>query len=178
MKHRKLIHCNFSRERIEHEILLVQMTMENWDATHDDEKIEKLSQIIQLISTRIKDLRFLFQKQKLALQKFQREAGEDWRNSRFVYAISSVQAMIYQIQIIVKRLLSINNSLLQLGAYVQNSSQMFIDGCKVDSFTQENWISLKDPDDLPETHKGNMAFTKQRSHEWFERRSNFKITEK
>jgi hypothetical protein len=28
--------------------------MENWDATHDDEKIEKLSQIIQLISTRIK----------------------------------------------------------------------------------------------------------------------------
>jgi hypothetical protein len=46
------------------------MTMENWDATHDDEKIEKLSQIIQLISTRIKDLRFLFQKQKLALQKF------------------------------------------------------------------------------------------------------------
>jgi hypothetical protein len=44
--------------------------MENWDATHDDEKIEKLSQIIQLISTRIKDLRFLFQKQKLALQKF------------------------------------------------------------------------------------------------------------
>ena len=70
MKHRKLIHCNFSRERIEHEILLVQMTMENWDATHDDEKIEKLSQIIQLISTRINDLRFLFQKQKLALQNF------------------------------------------------------------------------------------------------------------
>jgi hypothetical protein len=46
------------------------MTMENWDDTHDDEKIEKLSQIIQLISTRINDLRFLFQKQKLALQKF------------------------------------------------------------------------------------------------------------
>jgi hypothetical protein len=43
-------YCNFSRERIEHEILLGQMTMENWDATHDDEKIEKLSQIIQLIS--------------------------------------------------------------------------------------------------------------------------------
>lgn len=58
----------FSRERIEHEISLVQMTMENWDATNDDEKIEKLSQIIQLISTRIKDLRFLFQKQKMALQ--------------------------------------------------------------------------------------------------------------
>ena len=77
----------FSRERIEHEISLVQMTMENWDATNDDEKIEKLSQIIQLISTRNKDLRFLFQKQKMALQKFQREAGEDWRNSRFVYAL-------------------------------------------------------------------------------------------
>ena len=87
MKHRKLIHCNFSRERIEHEILLVQMTMENWDATNDDEKIEKLSQIIQLITTRIKDIRFLFQKQKMALQKFQREAGEDWRNCQFVYVL-------------------------------------------------------------------------------------------
>ena len=58
----------FSRERIEHEISLVQMTMENWDATNNDKEIEKLSQIIQLISTRIKDLRFLFQKQKMALQ--------------------------------------------------------------------------------------------------------------
>jgi hypothetical protein len=66
----------------------------------------KTANIIQLIT-----LRFLFQKQKLALQKFQREAGEDWRNSRFVYAISSVQAMIYQIQIIVKRLLSIKLSM-------------------------------------------------------------------
>jgi hypothetical protein len=56
-------------------------------STHDDEKIEKLSQIIQLISTRNKDLRFLFQKQKMALQKFQREAGEDWRNSRFVSSL-------------------------------------------------------------------------------------------
>jgi hypothetical protein len=27
------------------------MTMENWDATNNDEEIEKLSQIIQLIST-------------------------------------------------------------------------------------------------------------------------------
>jgi hypothetical protein len=42
--------------------------MENWDATNNDEEIEKLSQIIQLISTRIKDLSFLFQKQKMALQ--------------------------------------------------------------------------------------------------------------
>ena len=58
----------FSRERIEHEISLVQMTMENWDAMNNDEEIEKLSQIIQLISTRIKDLSFLFQKQKMALQ--------------------------------------------------------------------------------------------------------------
>jgi hypothetical protein len=40
----------FSRERIEHEISLVQMTMENWDATNNDEEIEKLSQIIQLIA--------------------------------------------------------------------------------------------------------------------------------
>jgi hypothetical protein len=48
----------FSRERIGHEISLVQMTMENWDATNNDEEIENLSQIIQLISTRIKDLSF------------------------------------------------------------------------------------------------------------------------
>ena len=66
MKHHKLIHCNFNDNELNMKYLLYRW---QWQ-THDDEKIEKLSQIIQLISTRIKDLRFLFQKQKLALQKF------------------------------------------------------------------------------------------------------------
>ena len=94
------------------ELSKIQETSERFEVLDNGDKVLNVRQIVQLTSNRIKDLRILFQKQKMALKKFQKEAGEDWRNTRYVYAISSVQAMIYQIQVIVKRLLSLNNSLL------------------------------------------------------------------
>lgn len=122
------------------------------------------------------DLRILFKKQTLALRKFQREAGDNWRTSRYVYAISSVQAMIFQIQVIVKRLLDVNNSLLKTGACLQSSQNMLVERNTIDSFTHKNWISLKEPDDLPDQYKGDIRFTKQRSGQWFEARKEFKVT--
>jgi hypothetical protein len=44
-------------------------------------------------------------KQKLALSKFHKEAGDDWRNSRFIYAINSIQAQAYQVRQMIKELL-------------------------------------------------------------------------
>jgi hypothetical protein len=58
-------------------------------------------------SERIKDLRMLFMKQKLALSKFHKEAGDDWRNSRFIYAISSIQAQAYRLSKEAKLFISI-----------------------------------------------------------------------
>jgi hypothetical protein len=50
-------------------------------------KIEKIEQIVRIISFRIKDLRFLLVNQQLALKNIYKEAGDDWRTSRFVYML-------------------------------------------------------------------------------------------
>jgi hypothetical protein len=99
--------------------------------------------------------------------------GEDWRNSRFVYAISSVQALIFQIQTVVKRLLAVNNSLLRI---IVSENDTFAQGIEVDAFSQHNWISLKEPADLPESLRNDPRFIKQRSPEWFEERKAFRLT--
>ena len=99
-----------AKNRIQREIDTIELSKENWRSLVLEEKVTKIEEVVILVSGRVKDLRLLFQKQKLALKKFQKEAGEDWRNSKYVYAISSVQSMIYQIQTIVRRLLEVNNS--------------------------------------------------------------------
>lgn len=162
--------------RIENEIGLVENIRLSWEHLPIDNQITNITNILALVSCRIKDLRILFKKQTLALRKFQKEAGDNWRTSRYVYAISSVQAMIFQIQVIVKRLLDVNNSLLKTGACLQSSQNMFVERNSIDSFTQKNWISLKEPDDLPDQYKGDIRFTKQRSDQWFEARKEFKVT--
>jgi len=141
-----------------------------------DEKVTKIEEVVILVLGRVKDLRLLFQKQKLALKKFQKEAGEDWRNSKYVYAISSVQSMIYQIQTIVRRLLEVNNSLLGIGSSLHSTQDMFVEGKLVDSFSQKNWVTLKEPTELPTALADNSRLIKQRSEKWFEQRNQFKVT--
>lgn len=70
---------------------------------------------IRFLSCRIADMRKLFLKQTLALKGFLREAGQNWKESKYVYAISSTQAQIYQIQPVVKKLLNVNNKLIEIG---------------------------------------------------------------
>jgi hypothetical protein len=62
----------------------------------------------------------LFVKQNMALQKFSKETGENRRNSKYVYAISSIQAQIFQIKKLVKVMLNSTDALLQAGCKVRN----------------------------------------------------------
>ena len=139
-------------------------------------KIEKIEQIVRIASFRIKELRFLLVNQQLALKNIYKEAGDDWRTSRFVYAISSVQSMIYQIKAIVKRLLEINNTLLEEGTSINSSNGTFVNGKSVDCYSQNYWVTLKEPDDLPEQFSNNDRFIKQRTEKWFNKRKEFLLT--
>ncbi|VDI84260.1 Hypothetical predicted protein [Mytilus galloprovincialis] len=89
------------KSRIEKKIGLVENVRLSWEHLPIDKQITNISNILALRSCRIKDLRILFKKETLALRKFQKEAEDNWRTSKYVYAISSVQAMIFQIQVIV-----------------------------------------------------------------------------
>jgi hypothetical protein len=75
-------------------------------------------------------------KQKLALSKFHKEAGDDWRNSRFIYAINSIQAQAYQVRQMIKELLDVNKSLVCVGAFVCNKGEVFVSDMQTDCFLE------------------------------------------
>jgi len=135
-----------------------------------------LSDVLLITSNRLYDLRSLHVKQSLALAKFEKEAGSDWRNSKYIYAISSTQAFIYQLRGLVQRLLDINNSLLELGSSACETCQDFCSSGKIYAFTHRNWITLKEPEDLPDQCRNISAYTKQRTPQWFDVRSTFPVT--
>lgn len=140
-----------AKNRIQHEIDTIELAKENWQSLVVDEKVTKIEEVVIIVSGRVKDLRLLFQKQKLALKKFQKEAGEDWKNSNYVYAISSVQSMIYQIQTIVGRLLEVNNLLLGIGSSLHSTQDMFVEGKLVDSFSQKELGNTKGPNKVTDS---------------------------
>ena len=164
------------KERITKELTEVENTKEEWENMPTEERKTHITEIVKIISYRIKDLRLLYQRQKLSLKKFYKEAGDDWRKSRYVFAISSIQSMIFQIKAIITRLLSSNDSLLREGATLCERTDSFANGLTVDCYAQPNWISLKDPNDLPENVKHESRLTKQRSENWFELRKTVRLT--
>jgi hypothetical protein len=114
-----------------------------------------------------------------ALTRFQKEAGADWRNSKFLYAISSIQCSIFQTKSLIQWLLGVNDSLLEIGASLNDEvTNTFARGsnCTIDAYEQHNWVSLKDTENLPATLKESTEFIKQRSQQWFDIRNHFKLT--
>ncbi|CAC5373180.1 SLC5A6 [Mytilus coruscus] len=142
------------KDRLESEIQEVETVKHDWNKMNDTDKKDKLISIVSIVSIRIKELRLLFQNQSFALRRFHKEAGDDWRTSRYVYAISSVQAVIYQIKSIVRRLLKTNNMIFEFVARINNSNT----------------------EDLPEGLLSDTRYVKQRSQEWFEKRKQFRLT--
>ena len=51
--------------------------------------VEQLKDVISCLSWCIRDLRTIQTKQTMALEKFRKIAGKDWRSSKYVWAISS-----------------------------------------------------------------------------------------
>lgn len=174
--HEEIESLNETKKRLEHEINYIDKTVDAWSNLEKHEQIDKLQNIVTFVSSRLKDLRHLVLKQQFALQKFLKEGGPDWRNSKYVYAISSIQAQLFQLQSSVKKLLCVNNSLLSIGASINGASDKYTSALTVDLFSQRNIITLKDFSDLPENMTEELRFIKQRSPQWFKVREQFRLT--
>lgn len=165
--HEEIESLNETKERLEHEINYIDKTVDAWSNLEKHEQIDKLQNIVTFVSSRLKDLRHLVLKQQFALKKFLKEGGPDWRNSKYIYAISSIQAQLFQLQRSVKKLLCVNNSLLSIGASINGASDKYTSALTADLFSQRNIITLKDFSDLPENMTEELRFIKQRSPQWF-----------
>jgi hypothetical protein len=68
--HEDGVSLQMSRERITQELLAVETKVSQWSNLSTEAKIEKIEQIVRIVSFRIKDLRFLLVNQQLALKTF------------------------------------------------------------------------------------------------------------
>ena len=57
-------------------------------------KLNATAELIRRLSNRIENIRTLKVKQTFGLKKFFKLGGEDWRNSKYLYAISSTIIML------------------------------------------------------------------------------------
>lgn len=167
-----------TNERLCQETSIINRVKEEWSALSDQEKCKQIETVLKTVSSRIADMRKLIVKQMFALKKFYNEAGNDWRSSKFVYAISSIQAHIYQIRAVIQKMLQVNDSLLEIGSRLKAKtlSYTFTADGVVDMYSQENWVSLKDVQDLPPSLSENARFIKQRSESWFANRKKYVLT--
>lgn len=164
------------QNRLKDEVENIEELRLQWDTLADDEKVKRLETTIKMVSLRIKDLRMLYVNQTKHLKRFMKQGGQNWKTTKYVYAISSIQALLHQIRSVAKKLLDINTSLLLIGSNVNNTLNLFSQSDKVDVYSQSNLYTLKDVEDLPESLCEDIRFTKQRTSKWHEVRDKFKLT--
>ena len=98
-----------------------------------------------------------------------KEAGSDWRNSKYLYAISNAQVVIHQSRECVVKLMRGNEALLYLVSTGHDAGNL----CRLKDSAYPPMM----PNYLPLTGENeNINLTKQKSDAWWERRSQFLIT--
>ena len=132
-----------------------------------------MKSIIEKISARIKESRNLIFKQTLGLNKFINIAGENWRESRYVYVISGLQASLFQLKEFLQTSL---NSISSYGVFVsqmQNSVSAYRKSSELDKSYQQNMLTLVETD---ETSDVEPRYIKQRSELWHLLRNQARVT--
>ena len=125
---------------------------------------QKLLDSIKSTSIRIRDGRELQFKQKFALQKFKTMGGEKWRDSKYVYVISSLQASLFQLREFSSNALSLIKDMGKLVSVVNPCISLYPKRDQIDVSFQENLISLIDTNESKDIVESR--FVKQRSEIW------------
>ena len=156
-------------ERELEEIKTLQAAITDDAMSIEDAKCQ-VSSVILTVTHRIQELRELTRYQNLHLSKMKKQAGDNWRESKYAYGISRTHALLYQVQNCISRLLECNNNLLALGAKLQGQAT-----CN----KADNLENLPKYVELPLLHQEGPVVTrlvKQRTEEWHELRRECPLT--
>jgi hypothetical protein len=112
----------------------------------------------------------------MGMDKFKKMAGSSWRESRYIYVISGLQASLYQISEFVSDSMSAIKAILRFIADLQNTRIDFCSRTTVDLSYQRNMLSIKNPNDEATEIEIDPAFLKQRSDIWHALRKKARFT--
>ena len=125
--------------------------------------MDMLRALIYLLTVRLKEVRDLKNKQEFGLEKLKERAGSLWKESKYIYAISGIQAFLYKVRQCIKTTLGNIGNLCELGASISEQGYNF---CVIDMdpSNQQNMFLLKEIDDQTKPIPTNLI--KQKSELW------------
>ena len=82
--------------------------------------------MIQKITYRIRDIREMKVKKLIAVESLKKSAGENWKQSKYVYAISSIQTYLYRANECIADLLRTVDGFAQIASTIYQMYNIYI----------------------------------------------------
>ena len=146
------------------------------------------TQIITILSTRVKDLRTGLVKKELAIENLLKVAGSAWQTSKLAYAISGTKTAIHRMKACISDILQCIDRIGRLLACINGRSHLHHIGSGAINLTYQcNHKAIEDPVrkdiEMPTMMSNDMSTTsihvhhiKQRTPEWHSIRDQAKVT--
>lgn len=110
-------------------------------------------------------------KKEYALDKFKHTGGSDWRHGKYVYVISALHALLYDVEGFMKDHLATIEDTCQLIAFCYGTEDLYITSSCLELQDRSNYVQL-----VENPYTEEPAKVKQRSEKWHQIRSKAKIT--
>ncbi|KAK7112287.1 hypothetical protein V1264_011760 [Littorina saxatilis] len=143
--------------------------------THTD-----IQNAVHLISVRIKELRQMACLKTEGVKKFKALGQPDWRTSKYVFVISSLQSSLFEIAATIQTSLKNTDQLCHLAAKLQGTDHLYCLGNgTLHMQDQNNYVCISSSKQETETTENpdiTRCILRQRTPEWQDLRSSGKVT--
>ena len=133
-----------------------------------------LRNLVHILTLRLKELRESKVSREMAIAKFKKMAGPDWRKSNFLHVISGLETALHDINATISNTLLVINKLGTSISCLSNEHFSFTTDRLVLLSNQTNYVHLAETMNLPEDNQ--LRFIKQRSEKWFTVRKTAVVT--
>ncbi|CAH1798622.1 unnamed protein product [Owenia fusiformis] len=147
-----------------------------------DEESKELLDHLKIVSSelnlRLKDLRQAKVAIERSLKRLKDNSGPDWRKSKYVFVISSLETSKYTINNVINQIVQRNDKLYETMSILNKNGITFSTSDYVNMNEQQNYHELREDCYLviPDNEYTDHVLVKQRSDRWFNIRKEAKVT--
>ena len=160
--------CEVELEHIVNSISLLKGQTDTVSDIH-----RQMEKAVIALSLRLKDIKTVKLKQEITMERLMEKSKNS--NVTYQYAMSSIRSTIHQIDETTDKSLNVIGNVARTCS-ILNGSKDFETDCSVSRSSQQNWVGLHSTDMLPGAFKNDPHYIQQRSAQWQEFRSTFKVT--
>ncbi|XP_053383231.1 uncharacterized protein LOC123562931 [Mercenaria mercenaria] len=136
--------------------------------------IQLLIEVVRVVGEKLHTLRSTKVSKELMLEKLKKQSGPDWRKSKFVFVISSLETDLYDVSNCIKELLDIVDEIGFTVATLRDAEKLYAKGRSVSLHSQMNYIHISSTSEG--TGYVEPRHIKQLSDKWHAIRNSAKVT--